>query len=83
MIDTLGRYPDVLETAARNRGPHMVAHYLRDLANHFHSWYDTRECRMLVDDVDLRNARLNLAAATAQVLTNGLQLLGVDAPDSM
>ena len=83
LIDTLARYPDVLETAARTRGPHMVAHYLRDLANHFHSWYDTRECRMLVDDVDLRNARLNLAAATGQVLKNGLALLGVDAPDSM
>lgn len=83
LIDTLGRYPDVLETAARTRGPHMVAHYLRDLANHFHSWYDNRECRMLVDDVDLRNARLNLAAATGQVLKNGLALLGVEAPDSM
>ncbi len=81
LLNALGDYPQVVGLAARRRSPHHVAHYLRDLANHFHTWYNA--CQFLVDDVVLRNARLNLAEATRQVLANGLRILGVTAPEKM
>ena len=81
LLRQLGRYPEVLESAAARRSPHVLAHYLHDIAAQFHSWYN--HAQFLVDDDDLRNARLNLASATAQVLRNGLSLIGVSAPESM
>ncbi len=81
LLRSLGRYPEVIENAARRRSPHVLAHYLHELAGHFHSWYN--HSQFLVDDDDLRNARLNLAEATAQVIRNGLGLIGVSAPESM
>lgn len=81
LLRALGRYPEVVESAARNRSPHLLAHYLHELAAQFHGWYNNSQ--FLVDDEDLRNARLNLVAATGQVLRNGLGLLGVAAPEEM
>lgn len=67
--------------AGSNHEPHQLAHYLRELANDFHTYYNAHQ--FLVEDGALRNARLNLIQATRQVLANGLGLLGVSAPDSM
>ncbi|MEO8545833.1 MAG: arginine--tRNA ligase [Burkholderiaceae bacterium] len=78
---TLARYPDMLTAAARDFAPHDVTFYLRELAAAYHSYYDAE--RILVDDEPVRLARLALVAATAQVLRNGLALLGVSAPRKM
>ncbi|WP_332813029.1 arginine--tRNA ligase [Ramlibacter sp.] len=77
----LARYPDMLAAAAADFAPHDVTFYLRELAAAYHSYYDAE--RILVDDETLRRARLALVAATAQVLRNGLAMLGVDAPEKM
>ncbi len=77
----LSRYPEVLESAAVNHEPHQLTHYLRELANDFHTYYNAHT--FLVEDSALRNARLNLIEATRQVIANGLGLLGVSAPDAM
>ncbi len=77
----LARYPEMLAAAARDFAPHDVSFYLRDLAAAYHSYYDAE--RILVDEESLRLARLALVAATAQVLRNGLALLGVGAPRTM
>ena len=77
----LARYPEVLLQAASARAPHALVHYLRELANTFHSWYNAST--FIVEDAPLRNARLALALAVRQVIRNGLGLLGVSAPDSM
>jgi len=81
LMVSLSRYPEIVEAAALNHEPHAVAHYLRDLANELHTYYNAHQ--FLVDDEALRNARVTLIQATRQVLANGLQLLGVSAPDSM
>ncbi len=81
LMVSLSRYPEVVESAAVNHEPHQLAHYLRELANDFHTYYNAYQ--FLVEDGALRNARLNLIQATRQVLANGLGLLGVSAPDSM
>ncbi|MBI5461361.1 MAG: arginine--tRNA ligase [Gammaproteobacteria bacterium] len=81
LLVSLSRYPEVIENAAVNHEPHQIAHYLRELANDFHTYYNAHQ--FLVEDSALRNARLNLIQATRQVLANGLGLLGVSAPDSM
>ena len=81
LITELSRYPELLESAARTLEPHLMAQYLRELAAAFHGFYDN--CPFLVEDADLKDARLTLALATRQVLRNGLALLGVSAPDSM
>ena len=77
----LARYPEVLAAAAADFAPHDVTFYLRDLAAAYHSYYDSE--RILVDDDRLKRARLALVAATAQVLHNGLAVLGVSAPHKM
>lgn len=77
----LARYPEMLSAAAQAQAPHDVCFYLRDLAASYHSYYDAE--RILVDDLQLKRSRLALVAATAQVLHNGLGLLGVSAPDRM
>jgi arginyl-tRNA synthetase len=77
----LAQYPEMLSAAARDFAPHDVSFYLRDLAASYHSYYDAE--RIWVDEVPVRQARMALVAATAQVLHNGLQMLGVSAPTSM
>jgi len=77
----LARYPDMLAAAARDFAPHDVTFYLRELAAAYHSYYDAE--RILVEEEPVRLARLALVAATAQVLRNGLALLGVSAPRTM
>jgi arginyl-tRNA synthetase len=77
----LAKYPDMLGEAAADFAPHDVTFYLRELAATYHTYYDAE--RILVDDVPVRNARLALVAATAQVLHNGLAVLGVGAPRKM
>ena len=77
----LARYPQVLTLACADMAPHDLTFYLRDLAACYHSYYDAE--RILVDDVNTRDARVALVKATAQVLSNGLNLLGVDAPNRM
>jgi arginyl-tRNA synthetase len=81
LMQQLALYPEVVANAALAYEPHQVAHYLRDLAGNFHTYYNAH--RMKIDDAALRNARLTLSSATRQVLANGLQLLGVAAPESM
>jgi len=81
LINSLGKYPETVEAAALNEEPHLLAHFLRDLANELHTYYNAHQ--FIVDDAVMRNARLNLISATRQVLSNGLKLLGVSAPDSM
>jgi arginyl-tRNA synthetase len=77
----LAKYPDVLSAAAADFAPHDVTFYLRELAATYHSYYDAE--RILVDDEPVKRARLALVAATAQVLRNGLAMLGVGAPEKM
>jgi arginyl-tRNA synthetase len=81
LIIKLSRYPEILEAAAINHEPHQLTHYLRELANDFHTYYNAHT--FLVEDDTVRNARLNLIEATRQVIANGLGLLGVSAPDTM
>ena len=81
LFASLSRYPEVVESAALNHEPHQLAHYLRELANDYHTYYNAHQ--FLVDDEKLRHARLALNKAVQQVLANGLGLLGVSAPESM
>jgi arginyl-tRNA synthetase len=81
LIVKLGRFPEIVKVAANNHEPHSVANYLRDLAGDFHTYYNSE--KTLVDDADVRNARLALAEAVRQVISNGLGLLGVSAPQEM
>ena len=82
LFKRLAQYPALIERAATAHEPHQLVHYLRDLAQDFHSYYNAHAF-LLGEDAPLRNARLNLVAATRQVLANGLGLLGVNAPDEM
>jgi arginyl-tRNA synthetase len=77
----LSRYPEVVETAGESLEPHIVAQYLRELAYAFHTWYAATP--VLIDDAAARDARLALALAVRQALANGLDLLGVSAPEKM
>ena len=81
LLRTLSRYPEVVCAAANNYEPHLIAHYLQQLATEFHAYYNTEQ--FLVDDSNLRNARLCLITAIRIILGNGLRLLGVTAPESM
>ncbi len=81
LLSQLNRYPELIDVAARNGEPHHIAHYCRDLANAFHTYYNAHA--FLVEDADLRNARLCLIQSTAAVLKNALAILGVSAPESM
>ncbi len=81
LMTALSRYPEMLETAATNRSPQTLVHYLRDLANDFHTYYNAHQ--FIVEDVALRDSRLYLCAATSIVLAAGLDILGVSAPNSM
>ncbi len=81
LMTSLSRYPEIIELAANNRAPQHLVHYLRDLANDFHSYYNAHQ--FIVNDDKLRDARLALISATRIVIFNGLTILGVSAPDSM
>ncbi|MBS3668473.1 MULTISPECIES: arginine--tRNA ligase [Halomonadaceae] len=81
VLNRLARFPEVVETAARNREPQQVAQYLLDLAGDFHTCYNA--VKVMVEDDTLRNTRLALGLATRQVLRNGLDLMGVSAPEEM
>jgi arginyl-tRNA synthetase len=81
VLSALTRYPEVIEQAAASRAPHALAHYLRELANTLHTYYNAEQ--FIVDDAAVRNARLALVLGVQQVLRNGLLLLGVSAPESM
>jgi arginyl-tRNA synthetase len=81
LIKRLSFYPAIIEQAAAQRAPHTLVHYLRDLANDFHTNYSAQQ--FIVDDAPTRDARINLALAAQVAIRNGLELLGVSAPDSM
>ena len=81
LLRRLAEYPEVLSDAAADLAPHALAFYLRDLAGDFHTFYNAD--RVLVDDQNLKLARLALLSATRQVLQNGLKVLGVSAPAKM
>ncbi len=81
LMQRLAEFPGMVALAAQELSPHHVAFWLRDCASDFHAWYNAE--RVLVDDPALKLARLRLAATTRQVLANGLQLLGVSAPERM
>jgi arginyl-tRNA synthetase len=80
-ITAISRFPEVIEAAALNRAPHSLVHFLRDLANALHTYYNAEQ--FIVEDAALRNARLTLVLAVQQVIRNGLTLLGVSSPESM
>ncbi|MEL6869756.1 MAG: arginine--tRNA ligase [Pseudomonadota bacterium] len=81
LVSRLDRFPETVRNAADKRAPHMLVNYLRELANELHSYYNAH--KFIVDDTDLRNARLALIAATQHGLANGLAMLGVSAPGRM
>jgi arginyl-tRNA synthetase len=81
LMRNLSQFPEIVELAARQRAPQHVVHYLRELAHDLHTYYNAH--RFIIENEDLRNARLFLASATRQVLSNGLALVGVSAPESM
>ncbi len=81
ILNQLAKYPETLNNAANNFEPHLVANYLKELASDFHTYYNSN--KMLIEDTELRNARLTLSCAVKQVLANGLSLLGVNAPQRM
>jgi arginyl-tRNA synthetase len=81
LLQRLIDYPQVIENAAQDLAPHVIAFYLKDLAADFHSYYNAS--RFLVEDEAIKTARLALIAAAAQVIHNGLALLGVSAPEKM
>ena len=86
LLAALGDFPRVVAQAAHLLEPHRVARYLEELAGRYHKWYDTCRVRpMSVDEevTDLHRSRLWLNDATRQVLANGLDLLGVSAPERM
>ncbi|HBS27357.1 MAG TPA: arginine--tRNA ligase, partial [Gammaproteobacteria bacterium] len=81
LITQLAKYPEQVEKAGLNREPHRIAQYLRELATLFHTYYNAHH--FLIDDTELRDARLNLCRATQIVTQNGLKLLDVSAPEKM
>ena len=81
LLTDLSRWPEVVAAAGADLEPHLIAAYLLELAQGFQSYYNDHQ--FLVDDADLRDARLALAHATRQVLHNGLGLIGIHAPEAM
>ena len=81
LLQRLIDFPQMIESAATDLSPHLIAFYLKDLAADFHSYYNAS--RFLVEDEKVKLARLALIAASAQVIRNGLNLLGVTAPEKM
>ena len=81
LIKRVSAFPEIVRQCAAQRAPHTLVHYLRDLANDFHTNYSAHQ--FIVEDAGLRDARLDLALATQTVIRNGLGLLGVSAPETM
>ncbi len=81
LIRGLMQFPELIQLAAEKRSPHMLAHFCHELARKLHTYYNAE--RILVDDENLRNARMCLLAATAQVLRNALRIMGCSAPEQM
>ncbi len=81
VLTAISRYPELIAQAAASRAPHLLVHFLRELAQAFHTWYNAAQ--FIVEDAATRNARLALALGAQQVLRNGLALLGASAPESM
>lgn len=81
LMQVLGQYPEAVINACQALAPHMIANYLKELASALHSYYN--DTKFLVDDVQVKQARLSLITATRVVLRNGLSLLGVSAPEKM
>lgn len=81
LLQELSRYPEVIETAAETLEPHAISQYLREVASYFHAWYHAQP--IVVEDATDRDSRLALSTATGQVLRNGLNVLGLSAPEVM
>jgi arginyl-tRNA synthetase len=81
LMTEISRYPEVIEAAGQSLEPHLIAQYLRELAHAFHTWYHGTQ--VLVENTAERAAKLTLALAARQVLANGLEILGVSAPEKM
>ena len=81
LLTMLARYPEILESAAVNHTPHILAHYLIDLSRDFHTYYNAHQ--FIIDELELSQARLSLIVAIRQVISNGLAVIGVSAPESM
>jgi arginyl-tRNA synthetase len=81
LMKRIAAYPEMLRLCAAQHAPHMLVHYLRDLANDFHTYYSSHQ--FIVEDAGLRDARVTLALAAQTVIRNALNLLGVSAPSSM
>ncbi len=81
LLEKLGEFPGEIAAAAQQLAPHKVVHYLHDLASEFHRYYNA--CRVITDDAQLSQARLALLGGIAQVIRNGLKLIGVEAPERM
>ncbi|HEU5135533.1 MAG TPA: arginine--tRNA ligase [Steroidobacteraceae bacterium] len=81
VLTAVSKYPEIVEHAALARAPHSLVHFLRDLANTLHTYYNAEQ--FIVEEAPLRNARLTLVLAVQQVIRNGLGILGVSAPETM
>ena len=81
LIRQISRFPEVVESSAKSFEPHQIAYFLRDLSTEFHAFYN--RVRILDSEPELRDTRLNLIDSVRQVLVNGLNILGVSAPESM
>jgi arginyl-tRNA synthetase len=81
LMTRLASYPEVLENAALNHTPHILAHYLMDLARDFHTYYNAHQ--FISDDAAMTQARLTLIASVRQVIRNALTVMGVSAPEAM
>jgi arginyl-tRNA synthetase len=81
LLQKLAEFPTEVASAAEQRAPHRIVRYLYDLASQFHSYYNAH--RVIIEDVELSRARLALFSSVAQVLHNGLKLVGVEAPERM
>ena len=81
IMQHLMKFPEIIKQAAQQHEPHTIANYLRELAGEFHSYYNSY--KVLVEDEELREARIMLSMGVRQVLSNGLNILGVSAPEEM
>jgi len=81
LMKKISEFPDIVFLSGEEKSPHYIATYLKELAGDFHSYYN--DSKFLVDDVNLQSARLSLVFAVKQVIKNGLELLGLSAPEKM
>ncbi len=81
LANKLARFPEVIAVAGTQNAPHMIANYLHELASDFHTYYNSH--KTIVEDANLRDARICLTQAVRQVIANGLELMGISAPEEM